>query len=172
MQDVVRLGTFARDDAFALFERVESSLWDGSRAQWRGRTGSTVRAPYGTQIIRNDVVARLVWDSVVALFDTEVVLTDHFTPTDTITLAKNGRAIERHRDNVAYAGDWKLLVYCNHSDDGDVAGTRFFTRDGGSVDMAYAPGAVVLFNLALEHEGLPVPQSKLKRTLGLRLQAR
>jgi len=157
------------DAALRLYTYLECELWDCARSCWRGWKGASVSDPYGTQVIVNAAAAEVFWRAALAL---EPSLGDRFERTDTVTLAKNNRAIERHRDNVAYAGTHKLLLYANGVGDCDVGGTRFHLRDGTALDVEYVAGRLVLFDLSLEHEGLRNVSGHVKRTLGLRITAR
>jgi len=164
----------ALPDASALFARVERQLWQEARHLWRGWKGATVDAPYGTQVVNHADAAAVVWRAALEHFPR---LSDRFERTDTVTLAKNARPIERHRDNPAFPGTHKLLIYCNDADDCDVGGTRFFPAPPSSssasqtaVDVTYGAGRVVIFDLNVEHEGLRNPSGRVKRALGLRIR--
>lgn len=171
MQVVESVGTIPEDDIVSLFSRVERTLWDEARGSWRGWTGATLEDPYGTQIVKHEGAARMIWD---AVLQAAPALESRFESTKTVTISKNGVAIERHRDNPLYEGDWKLLLYANAASDGDVAGTRFFPHGVREppLDIPYSVGAVTLFRMDIEHEGARIPAGVMKRTLGLRLKAK
>jgi len=152
-----------------LFDTMEEMLWRSARSQWVAANPSNGR--YKSQILREPESAAYLW-SVLQPMLVSRFGDGAFEATQVVSISKDCSPILRHVDNVRYEGNWKLLVYANDAENGrGVAGTRFFDVDGAaSLDVDFEPGGVVLFDMRLQHEGLPLRHGALKRTLGLRLR--
>lgn len=116
-------------------------------------------------------VSRILWQfigpKISSLVFTDLTEKKQFRVTgirDSITITMNNKPVIKHFDKAT--GDrFKLSFYLNKIDKG---GTIFYGTNTPDVIIDNEPGAGILFDICVEHEGMPLPGGETKYVIGAR----